>query len=234
VKPLLALAAVAAALTVTGPAQATNECDSFMSCIPVAGPWVAIAAPAAAHPFPSTRWQMRCPVGVVGGLDAELSDRGIDLTFPGLLGAPVNPGITTKRTVLFQGLYAGGLHRPTSYRPHIGCIPAAGGQRTPTALGVFPPSSPTVLRVRTLKLLAGRLLRATHGCAPGERLISSSTAVGFLTPTPPTPALVAGVRLVAIERAGRLLVSASRPLLPAAVGVEVQLQALCARGAPGP
>jgi hypothetical protein len=234
VKALVAAAAAAAALAASAPAQATNECDSFMSCIPVAGPWVAIPAPTAAAAFPAARWELRCPEGIVGGLDAELSDRAIDVSFPGLLGAPVNPGITTRRTALFEGLYAGTGRRATSFRPHIGCIPASGGQRTPTVLGAFPPGSPTVLRVRTLRVAAGRLLRATHGCAAGERLISASHAVGFRTQQPPTAAQIAGVRVVRIERAGRILVSATRDGLAPSLRVELQLQALCAKGAVGP
>src|SRR5205823_12355821 len=47
-------------------------------------------------------FQLSCPKRfVVAGLDAELSRSGVDVTFRGSLGTPVNPGITTSRSAEF-------------------------------------------------------------------------------------------------------------------------------------
>ena len=72
--------------------------------------------------------------GVVGGVDARASEVAVAVEFPGRIGSPVNPGITTTRSLVFKGTYAGRVSRTTSYRPFIGCIPGGGGgPRTPTA-----------------------------------------------------------------------------------------------------
>src|SRR5207244_1257687 len=164
--------------------------------------------------------------GTVGGLDARLTRPEIDLSFGGLLGSPVNPGITTTNAALFTGTYTGKPRLATAFRPYLGCIPAAGGARTPT---VYKPGHPTVVRVRTVPVVAGRLARVEHGCAPGERLVSSTRAVGIYGESAPTAAEVAGVRLAGTVRNGRILASASRPAL---VGrrVELQVVAICTRG----
>ena len=85
---------------------------------------------------------MKCPQGsIVGGVDARLTHRAVDMSFSGLLGSPVNPGITTTDEVVFTGTYTGGTSRPTGFRPFIGCVPTAGGGRIPTAVRAPPPSS---------------------------------------------------------------------------------------------
>lgn len=228
----LALLAAASALALTAPTagQAARECDGFLSCIPVAGPWVAIPAPGPGTRYPTTYWQLRCPEGIVGGLDALLSDPAIDASFPGTLGSPVNPGITTSDRAVFVATYTGRAPRATSFQPFIGCIPTAGGGRTLTSLAALPPGQPTVLRVRRLRLAPGRLGLAAHGCAAGERLISSDHAVGLYTKDAPPEARLTLVRVIRTERSGRILVSASRQGLPREIRVEVQIHAVCAKG----
>ena len=129
--PALLVAAAAAASAVAvfaAPAGATNECRGLQVCVHVAGPWVVVPTGTAA-PRPRVEYQLTCPKGyVVGGLDAELTDRAIDVTFQGLIGAPVNPGITTSRTALFVATSARTLARGATFRPHIGCMPSAGGR----------------------------------------------------------------------------------------------------------
>ena len=127
-------ATVLAALVASAPsAQAADECRGLMVCIPVAGPWVVIPAPSQAARYPEASWRLRCPRGsIVGGVDARLSRRTIDVTFTGLPGSPVNPGITTTNEVVFRGIYTGKARRPTTFRPFIGCIPTTGGGRIPT------------------------------------------------------------------------------------------------------
>ncbi|MFL6019354.1 MAG: hypothetical protein ACJ74V_17655, partial [Gaiellaceae bacterium] len=128
---------------------------------------------------------------IVGGVDAELSDRAIDVWFLGAAGSPVAPGRTTSKTIVFVARYVGsGAHAPT-FRPHAGCIPGGGGgRRTPTALSaVFPPGKPTVRRVRTLR--AGAQRSAAVRCHNDERLVAAYSARGFRTAKPPSPQLVA-------------------------------------------
>jgi hypothetical protein len=213
---LLGIALAGAALAVgAGPAAATNECRGLMVCVPVAGPWVAVPA-ARSTPRPRVEFQLSCPRGfVVGGLDAELSDRAIDVSFQGKLGSPVNPGVTTERAVVISGTYTGGGVAPT-FRPHIGCMPASGGAggRVPFSAGaVFPPGSPTVRRVSTVNLRPNAGRRVVRGCAVGERLISGWHAVGFYSARPPSAALVSSVaarlslggnRVSVVVRAGAL------------------------------
>ena len=125
-RALVAALTVAAALTVgVTPGQAADECKGLQVCIPVAGPWVVIPVPGGASAM--ANWRLVCPQGVVGGVDARVSEATVAVEFPGRIGSPVNPGITTSRALVFRGIYAGRARKPTSYRPFIGCIPTAGG-----------------------------------------------------------------------------------------------------------
>lgn len=229
---VLAVAAVAALALGVPSGRAADECDGLMVCIPVAGPWVAIPAPAGRAATSTAEWQLECPEGVVGGLDARLSDAAIAVAFSGRLGSPVNPGITTTDAVVFRAVYAGRTRRPTSFRPFIGCIPAQGGGRTPTGVsspGAFKPGEPIVRRVRTLRVQPGLLARATHACRAGERLLAASYAVGLYTRREPSRAELGAVRVVQVVRGGRILASATRSGLPRAVRAEVQIHAECLR-----
>jgi hypothetical protein len=196
---LIALGAAIAVAAVTAPVAgaATHECDGLQICVPIAGPWV-VVPPASATSRP-VEFQLDCPRGyIVGGLDAELSVRQIDITFAGAVGSPVNPGITTGRSALFTATYVGqdARTRPT-FRPRIGCIPTSGGGgRTPTSVTrttAFRPGQPTVRRVRNVLLQRGTGT-VTQSCAAGERLIRAAAATGFLTREPPTPTQVNSVR----------------------------------------
>jgi hypothetical protein len=226
-----ALVAVAALAIGAAPGQAAGECDGLMVCIPVAGPWVKIPAPTGI--LSVATWQLTCPQGVVGGTDAQASEPAVGVDFPGRLGSPVNPGITTTGTLLFRASYAGRLRHATSFRPFIGCIPKpGGGTRTRTgyervATPPVKPGNPLALRVKVLLVRPGALARASLVCLPGERLISSTHSVGIYTTAPPTPAQLAAVHVVRATRDGRVLVSATRQGLPDSVRVEVQIQATC-------
>ncbi len=232
-RSLAAAAAVAASLVLgVAPARAADECDGLLVCIPVAGPWVAIPAPAPGAAASTVAWQLKCPQGVVGGLDARVSNAAIAIGFNGRLGSPVNPGITTTDSVIFTAVYAGRTRRPTSFQPFIGCIPTQGGRRTPTgvhSVRAVKPGEPVVRRVRTLRVLPGLLARATHGCRPEERLLAASHAVGFYLPREPSRAELGAVRVVRVVRGGRVLVSATRRGLPPSVRVQVQIHAECSR-----
>jgi hypothetical protein len=195
VKRLLLLALVAAALVAPAAAHATNECKGLMVCVPVAGPWVVTT------PGEQVQYDLSCPKNyIVAGLDAELSARGIDIGFIGGLGAPVNPGITTKRDAVFLAELArtGGV---ATFRPHIGCVPAqGGGQRVPTAYHAFPPVKAIDRLVRAYPATPSRSVSAA--CPKNERLTGATHAIGFYGATPPTAAAMRAVRVTQVVHGG--------------------------------
>jgi hypothetical protein len=170
---------------------------------------------------------MTCPRGfVVGGLDAELTDRAIEVSFLGASGAPVSPGVTTSRTVVFVGSYVGRSARAPTFRPHIGCIPAAGGgRRTPTGRTVvFPPGQATTRRIATVKVTSTR--RIAVACHADEDLVAWYVARGFATPAPPSPALVASLSVTA-RGGGNQVVADAHARQGRGI---VQVSAVCAGG----
>jgi hypothetical protein len=228
---LLLLAAMGAGALALAPAgsAATRECDGLDVCIPVAGPWVVLPT-STGFPRERVEWRLACPRGhVVGGLDAELTERAIDIGFLGRLGSPVNPGITTGRTVVFYASYVGATARAPSFRPHIGCMPAAGGgERVPTASEIVRPGQPTVRRVRSVRVRPGSQI-VTSSCAARETLVAASHAFGFYTRRPPTASLVSSVsgRQSVIGR--RVYVAVRGDAELAGVRAVVQVHAVCAR-----
>ena len=230
---LLALLALVGAAFAAGavPAGATNECRGLAVCVPVAGPWVVVPT-GRSVPRPRVEYQLSCPRGyVVGGLDAELSDPAIDIGFAGTLGSPVNPGITTSRVAVFFATYAGASVFTPSFRPHIGCVPAAGsGGRVPVSAAALPQSRPTVRRVRTVRIRPGRSRRVVQSCAASEHLIAGSHAVGFYTATPPSEGLVAGLSAAQAVRDDRVSVTVRAGKVLLGVPSVVQVTAVCAGG----
>jgi hypothetical protein len=227
---LVFLAGIAALAGGAQSAHATNECRGLQVCVPVHGPWVVVPA-ARSVPRPRVDFQLSCPPGfIVGGLDAQLSDRAIDVDFPGRLGSPVGPGVTTSRSALFRGTYIGSSPRGPTFRPHIGCVPASGGGPGPVPFrrpdAVFPPSERTVRRVRTVRIRPGNV-RALAACAAGERLISGWHAVAFYTSSPPSTLVVASVVATRTLRAGRVDVRARAGAAVLGVRAVVQVGALC-------
>jgi hypothetical protein len=226
---VVVLVASAAALAVLAApsALAADECRGLQVCIPVAGPWVIVPRGDADARFPQRSWYMKCPEGsIVGGVDARLTHRAVDMTFSGLLGSPVNPGVTTRDEVVFAGTYTGGAQRPTGFRPFIGCVPTAGGGRIPTAVK---PGNPTRLRVRSVSFV-NAVAAVTHGCARSERLISSTHAVAFRSPREPSVSQLAGVRSKLALRGGRLVASATLSRAARGLPAKLQIQAVCTRG----
>jgi hypothetical protein len=225
---LVAVLGFAALALFAGRAGATNECRGFQVCAPVAGPWVVV--PASKGPAPSAKWELSCPKGfVVGGTDAELTDRGIDLTFEALLGSPVNPGITTNRSVVFTGTTVGGQPRTTAFRPHIGCLPAAGGGgRIPTAVRV-PPGHPTEHRVSNVKVHQG-LQVVRKSCPAGETLVDFFVSRGFYGGTPPAARLVNSVRVGYGSGNGHVMVGIRSGAAVQGTRAVVQVNLTCAGG----
>ena len=228
---LIAFVAVTlvAALTVAAPAGSANECDGLQVCIPIEGPWVVVPMSAGAA-RPQASWQLTCPRGhIVGGLDARLSQRAIDVSFLGMLGSPVNPGITTARSVTFLGAYVGTSPRSPSFKPFIGCMPTqGGGSRVPTSFSQFEPGTPTTRRAKIARVRPGSAT-VTLGCRAGERIVGAAYAFGFFTRTPSAASLVSGVRGTQSIRDGKVVVAVRGDAEVGGVRAVVQVQALCAR-----
>jgi len=229
---LLALLASGVVGAAAQPANATNECRGLQVCVRVAGPWVVVPA-ARTVPRAKVEYQLSCPRGfMVGGLDAELSDRAIDITFLGKLGSPVNPGVTTSRAAVFNATYAGAPGRTSTFRPHLGCVPSTGGGSGPVPYklsAAFPPGEPTIRRVSNVKLRPLRT-HAASACAGGERLISGWHAVGFYTASAPSPSLIASVVAVRTFRGARVDVQARVGTAVSGVRAILQVGAVCGGG----
>lgn len=222
-------ATVVAALALATPAGSANECDGLQVCIPVAGPWVVVPT-AAGSSRPQASWQLTCPRGhIVGGLDARLGQRAIDVSFLGRLGSPVNPGITTSRSVTFLGVYVGTSPRSPSFKPFVGCMPTSGGgSRVPTSASAFAPGTPTTWRATTSRVRPGSATVAVR-CRAGERIVGASHAFGFFTRTPPAGSLASSVTGTRSVRSGRVVVEVRGDAEVGAVRAVVQVQAVCAR-----
>jgi hypothetical protein len=223
---LVALVAGLSGAAGAGPAQAANECNGLMVCVPVRGPWVAVPV-RNTIPRPRVEWQLTCPTGyVVGGLDARLSVPGIDITFIGSLGSPVNPGISTGRTAVFVASYVGATARAPSFKPYAGCIPSSGGGRIPTAVRVVRPGKPTTRRVKTSPVKPG-VTTVTSACRGGEVLVDASNAFGFSTGQPPSESLIRSVTGRRSIRGNRVVVSARGDAELGRVNAAAQVHAVC-------
>jgi hypothetical protein len=220
---VLGAAVVAAFVAGSSDARAANECNGLDVCISVPGPWVTVPARG------EVRWRLQCPQRdlIVGGTDAVLTDPGVDVSFLARVGAPVNPGISTRRAATFVGIQA---HKPrvASFRPFLGCIPTSGGggRETTSRAAEFPPGDPATTRVRTVRVRPGSTT-VEHSCRPNERILSATHAVAFAGAAPPPAALLG--QIVTRQRAGARSASvtvriAGRPAL-------VQLQLVCGRAA---
>jgi hypothetical protein len=234
VKRLVLAATLLAAAAGLGasPAGATNECRGLPVCVRVAGPWVVVPA-AVTAPRSHVDFQLSCPRGfVIGGLDAELSDRAIDIDFLGRLGSPVNPGVTTTRAALFRATYTGSSPRGPTFRPHLGCLPTSGGGSGPVPYrrpSAFPPGEPTIKRVRTVPLRPG-VVRAVAACAASERLLSAWHSVAFYTPSAPAEALIQSVSATRSVQGRRVVVRVHVAAAVQGVRAVVQVGAVCGGG----
>ena len=232
---VLAVAAVAT-LAVGRAAWAADECRGLQTCLPVTGPWVAITAVPRGEASTAV-WELRCPLRgyIVAGVDARVSDRAIDVSIRGENGAPVSPGVTTGRAVVFTAVYTGGASRPTSFQPFIGCIPTSGGgARGETALrhpAAYVPAAAIDRRVVSRRLVSGASVRVVGRCPAGTRLLGTSHAYAFRSRTEPGRTLLDAVR-VRSNVAGRTVtaVAAVAPSVPQGLPVDFQLHALCSRG----
>lgn len=229
---LVLCAALAVVAATAAPAGATNECRGLKICVKVPGPWVVVPVELA-NVRAGAQFQLSCPRGyIVGGLDAELSDRAIDLDFPGLLGSPVGPGTTTTRSAVFRGVFTGASPRNPVFRPHLGCVPTSGGGAGPVPYRrpqSFPPGQPAVRRVRTVPLHAGSVT-AVAACGAGERLIYGWHSVGFYTASAPSLSLARSSRVSQSARGNRVYVRVRSSAALNGVRAVVQVGAVCGGG----
>ena len=244
-KRLLVLSAAAALAVALVPgaqsdAHAGTECNGLLICIPVAGPWVKIPQQSGTRRLP-TYYHLSCPQGaVVGGVDAEVTHRSIELTFAGTLGGPISPGVTTSTAAVFAGRETGRIPLPTAFKPLLGCIPGGGGGRGRT---MRPPTrslssaaaergDPTVRRVKSFRLRAGGPVAGTLRCRPDERLISYAHAVAFHMKRQPTARELSEVDARASASGGRVTVTGEAGSIVSGLPVRVQIQVVCARPNP--
>lgn len=220
-------------------ARAADECRGLQTCLPVAGPWVKIPAPAKGSATSAAVWELRCPLRgyIVAGIDARVSDEGVDVSIRGETGSPVAPGVTTGDRVLFVATWTGAARRATSFRPFIGCVPVSGGggrsatsyTRVPAA---FVPSQPIERRVASAAIAPGQSRTVVATCRAGERLIGSDRAIALNRETEPARAQLAALRISGASSGKRARARASAAAsLPARSEVVAQVHALCARGA---
>jgi hypothetical protein len=226
VKPVLAVTAVLATLmcaVAAAPAGATNECRGLQVCVRVAGPWV-LASPG------QVEYQLTCPKRyVIGGLDAELTSRRIDVSFVGSLGSPVNPGITTSGSAVFLGRLVHGRSASASFRPHIGCVPSSGGgPRTPTAYHAFAPGKPSVRHVKQVAVAPGQTQHLVAHCQHGEELVAATHAIGFYGDAPPTASLARSVQVTQAVHGQRVALTIHAALAIAGNRAVVQIDLVCA------
>lgn len=210
-------------------------CEGLTICAPVGGPWVVVPGPTASTDLGGGLWQLRCPpaLGIVGGVDVRVSNPWLDVYFPGRIGSPINPGVTTGNDVVFTAISFGPRGRTSSFVPFVGCIPSQGGQRIPTAFTApaeFRRGAPLVRRVRTFEVRPGPTARSVLSCKPGERLVSAQTATGLHTALAPRPSQIRAVHVTHAVRGGKIFVTATRLGLARGVAVDVQIHALCAGG----
>jgi hypothetical protein len=238
---LLSLVVVATvALGLGRPAQgrAAGECRGLQVCLPVTGPWVAIPPAGGGAPAVAV-WELRCPVRgyIVAGIDARVSDRSIDVSFRGENGAPVGPGVTTGREVLFTAVYAGTARRTTAFQPFIGCIPSSGGGgralTATTTRTAYVPGRPIERRVARKRLVSGGTVRVVQRCPAGARLVGAQHAYAFHVGAEPGASLLDSVRVQRTVEGQSVVARASLAAsVPRRLRVELQLHALCTRATP--
>jgi hypothetical protein len=238
---LLALLAVLAAIVAAGgssaPASRSQQpprtCEGLTICIPLAGPWVVVPGPkTAASVGEPAVWQLSCPRGVIGGTDARVANGWIDVSFPGRIGSPVNPGITTRDSIVFTAVSVGPPGVASSFIPFVGCIPAQGGPRTPTARSAPQAGRPTDPISRTVYAVELRSrtprVRSVASCKPDQRLVGVQTTIGLYTARRPTRGQLQAVSVKKTIRRNQIILNAERIGLAAEVPAQVQLHVLCA------
>lgn len=210
-----------------GTALAADECNGLRVCLPVTGPWVAV-------PPGGVDYELACPLAgyVIGGTDARVAARDVDVSFRGEPGSPVGPGVTTRRSAVFHAVRALVGAGGTSFQPFIGCIPTSGGGgraltgTAAPAAGIKPTQPLRSVVVNTPVRSRFRTVRVA--CPAGSRLVGSTHAAAFRQPLPPSDTQLGAVRVQRAVVDGAVV--ARITTLPAAgTRFEVQVRAVCAR-----
>ncbi|WP_411277109.1 hypothetical protein [Gaiella sp.] len=222
----LALLAATAAIGVEA-AGAADECKGLRVCLPFPGPWVVV-------PVGGVEYELACPLPgyIVAGTDARVATRDIDVSFRGETGSPIGPGVTTRRSVVFQASRSRAGAGSSSFRPFIGCIPTRGGggraltSRSARSPGVRP--GQPVRSVVVARPVRTRALVVRITCPAGSRLVGSTHAVAFRQRLSPSDTMLGAVRVDRTVVSGVLV---ARVTSTAASGptAEVQVRALCGR-----
>ena len=176
------------------------------SAFPSPGPGSRFRRPAAS--LPTTSWRLVCPQGVVGGVDARVSEAAVAVEFPGRLGSPVNPGDHDDPLARLHGdvrrARRQGDELPAVHRLHPRRR-AAGRARRPCMPppSAVKPGEPITTRVTTLRVVAGTLA-AEVGHLPPRRAPAAAraTASGSTPTSVPSAAELAAVRVVRAVRGG--------------------------------
>jgi len=225
---LLAVALFAALAGIgVGAAGAADECKGLRVCLPVAGPWVVV-------PSGGVEYELACPLPgyIVAGTDARVATRDVDVVFRAETGSPVGPGVSTRRSVVFQAARTVPAAGPSSFRPFIGCIPTrGGGGRALTSVAAGPSGLKPGQPVRSIVVerpVRGSLFAIRVACPSGSSPIGSTYAVAFRQKLAPSRAMLGAVavRRVVVDRAVVARVTATAAAGPRA---EVQVRVLCAR-----
>jgi len=232
---LLAVAslAIVAALAGAGAARAADECNGLLVCLPAAGPWVVVPPGSPGR----VEYLLACPRRgyIVAGTDVRISDRQLDVGIRGETGAPVGPGTTTRESVVFGGLFAGGA-RPVAFKPFVGCVPTSGGgarsqtARTSSHEGLKP-TRPVDRLARTWALSVGTR-RIEARCPGSARLVAASHAVGFRVVPPPSEAALRAVTTKVTPAPNGIAVTVTVRGPAGGAKPELQLLALCTRTSP--
>ena len=219
----VAALAMAAAFPALG--GATNECRGIQACISVPGPWVLVtrAVPA--------QYLLACPngQGVVAGLDVQATSRDVRVSFDGRIGAPVGPGVTTTRSVLFRAISLAAGRQ--AFQPLVGCVRGGGGGRSTVSARAKPTpgGAPLERFAQTVVVRSGLQRTAAVRCPANERYVDSWSALAFRTQLPPDLAQVDAIRLQKVVQKGkvRVVAAATDALSPDAHAV-VQAGVECA------
>lgn len=214
----LAVGALAA-----GPALAADECDGLPVCLPVAGPWVVV-------PAAGVDYELACPLAgyVIGGTDARVVARDVDVSFRGESGSPIGPGVTTRRSAVFNAVRAFAGRGTTSFQPFIGCIPTrGGGGRALTGAAAIKPTQ-AVRSVVVNAAVRSRSKTVRVACPAGSQLVGSTHAAAFRQTVPPSAAQLGAVRVRRAVVDG-VVVASITTSDAAGPRAEVQVRALCAR-----
>jgi hypothetical protein len=227
-KTLLVLCLAALSLgAVAAPARAADECRGLRVCLPITGPWVVVSTKGA-------DWELSCPLRryVIGGTDARVAARDVDVSLRGETGSPVGPGVTTLSSLVFHGVRVGVGAGTSSFRPFLGCIPSSGGGGraltgvTGPGFGLKP--SRPVFSVVVIAPVVRRSQTVRAACPAPARLVGATRAVGFDQAPPPTSAQRGAVSITGSVVAGAAIarVTSTAEAGPRAL---VQVRALCTR-----